>query len=114
MENVNKAIIQGVVWNVSYQCVSGQNLLLFTVLTCYINKESDGTVEVEDTLHRVSYLFECDDEAPLLRKGSEVTVEGRIVEERFCDNGGNEKSTFFIRAEKIAIIPKTDSKTTGK
>lgn len=106
MEYINKVTIQGTIGGVKFRQVGGKSYLTFSVATNYAYKDNDGCVIVETTWHRVtSFMDVTDPQASLVRRGTNVLVEGRLVEQRYIDSNGIEQTALSIHAKQIAFIP---------
>lgn len=100
MEQLNKVELRGTVGTVHTQVVGALTHYCFSVATNYAYQGKDGGNVIETTWHMVRGFSDKMVGGPI-KKGDKVSVTGRIRTDRYTDADGNDKTQYFILAQKI-------------
>lgn len=91
----------------------GQTGLKLRVVTNDRTKNQNGDWEDKDTSWWTVKLWNglADSSKNILKKGQEVIISGTIYQENWTDSNGNQRSSYEVRADNIAVGVRTLNKT---
>ena len=98
MEQLNKVELKGVVGNANTQPIGDSYITRFSVATNHAYKDKSGMPVIETTWHQV---ISFDKNAGNLQRGDKVYVAGRLRNQRYMDESGNERTTVEILSNKV-------------
>jgi len=104
---VNKAILLGNIGNEPLVAVvaTGATVVNFSVATSESWKDKNGEKQEKTEWHYISAFGKLADAVrPLLAKGSQVYIEGKIQTNKYKDKDGVEKYKTQISADKIQVL----------
>lgn len=92
----------------------GQTGLKLRVVTNDRTKNQNGDWEDKDTSWWTVKLWNglAESSKNILKKGQEVIISGTIYQENWTDSNGNQRSSYEVRADNIAVGVRTLNKTT--
>lgn len=113
MEQLNKVILRGIIGSIRIQNVGNSKVARLTVATNLAYRGQDGCCVIETTWHNITawegYEIQGLDK---LGKGDHVEIIGRLRNQRYTGEDGEDRYSVEILAQKLAII--TDPLTMGE
>jgi len=105
MEQLNKVELRGIVGAARTSELGGKKLVRMSVATNLAYRDKDGCAVIETTWHNV-VAFEGDGVCHVdsIAKGDKICVSGRIRNQRYTTQDGNEVTTSEIYACKVSKI----------
>lgn len=101
MEQLNKVELKGIVGSARTSPIGNTNITRFSVATTYAYKDKEGCPILETTWHQCTSF---DPKASELKRGDNVSVIGRIRNNRYTDSDGNEKTSYDILVNNLTIL----------
>ena len=115
MASLNRSLLIGNVGNDPEIRTIGNNdkVASFRLATTERYKDRNGEVKENTEWHQVTAWGKMADIVEkLVKKGSQVYVEGKITTRKWTDKDGNDRFTTEIRAEGIQILGKKETTAT--
>ena len=104
MEQINKVELRGNVGMVYLNKAGGRRAIRISLATNVGYHASDGSPVIETTWHTVRGFSDKMVGGPIA-KGDKVQVEGRLRTQQYTDADGNDRTSYFILAQKIKKLP---------
>lgn len=102
MEQLNQVKLIGIIGHSRVSEIADRMLVNFTVATNNAYKDHQGIVTVETTWHNCVYWTSKGDTAPeKIRKGSPVSLIGRLRTHRYTGSDGVDRTTTEIVLREI-------------
>src|SRR5574344_1162134 len=104
MEQINKIELRGNVGNVRLQIAGGKQVVRFSFATNYSYKAKNGDGVIETTWHNISaWEGKGMPDFSKIEKGCTVHVTGRLRSSKYTNSEGEEKVSYEIAANHLAI-----------
>lgn len=107
MEQLNRVHLRGYVGMVKRSDNNGKRLNIFSLVTNYIYKASDGTTVQESTWHEVT-AAEGDgvsrETLDKMEAGSPVEVVGRLKNIKFTASDGKQRISMNVTAHEVKVL----------
>lgn len=105
MEQLNRITLRGIVGSVRVSDISGKKVARISVATNYAYKTPDGCAVIETTWHNI-VAWDKPEFPPLdtISKGDSLSIEGRLRQQRYTDNTGNEHTFTEVIVSKLELV----------